>query len=104
PELRYAQLGEAVPSLAGSAGTAATADPVSCEAGAITGTGPAPVSAITVGRRGPSRLPGGTMVPSMRAGRSKAFIRPKAQFLLEGSSIWLVLASVNSFTLIPVKR
>src|SRR5437667_322249 len=53
PELMYAQL-------ALSAGTAATAEPVSWEAGAMTGTGLRPVSAATAGRRGPWTVQGAT--------------------------------------------
>src|SRR5262249_3367356 len=52
PELRYAQ-----PEIPCN-GTAATAEPVSCVAGATTGTGVTPVSVATAGRNGPSTWPG----------------------------------------------
>src|SRR3954467_639299 len=48
------------------AGAAAPAEPVSGVAGAITGTGPRPVSAVTTLRSGPSTVPGGTSVPRRR--------------------------------------
>ena len=51
PELMYAQESP-------WAGTAATAEPVSCDAGAITGTASSPVSGRQTGRSGPSTVPG----------------------------------------------
>src|SRR5687767_6060816 len=97
PELMYAHDSP-------RAGTAATAEPVSCVAGATTGTGVTPVSVATDLRNGPSTVPGGTTVPSIFVGRPNFWIRSYAQPRLAGSSIWLVLASVNSLTLMPVKK
>src|SRR5206468_1085081 len=97
PELMYAQDSP-------RAGTAATADPVSCVAGATTGTGVTPVSVATDGRSGPSTIPGATIVPSIFAGRPNFWTRSYAQVRVIGSSIWLVLASVNSLTLMPVRK
>src|SRR6266481_340443 len=88
PELMYAH---DVP----CAGTAATAEPVSCEAGAMTGTEVKPVSTATPERSGPSTVPGATSVPRMCAGSPNAFTRPNAQPFAVGSYIWLVLASVT---------
>src|SRR5438128_2505751 len=96
PELRYAQ--PEVP----CAGTAATAEPVSCVAGATTGTGETPVSVATAGRSGPSTCPGCTTVPRMFVGRFNALSRSYAQPRAVGSYIWLVVALLNSLTLIPV--
>src|SRR5271167_2845804 len=73
PELMYAHV--PVP-----AGTAATADPVSCDAGAITGAGVKPVSEATDARNGPSTVPGCTMVPSSRGDRPNCCTRPYAHW------------------------
>src|SRR5262245_46871217 len=97
PELMYAQEDP-------SAGTEATAEPVSCDAGATTGIGCSPVSVTTAGRSGPSTVPGWTIVPRICPGNPNDFIRPCAQPRVVGSTIWLVLASVNSLTLIPVNK
>src|SRR5438128_1646763 len=92
PELMYAHE-------APCAGTAATAEPVSCDAGAMTGIEVSPVSAATPERNGPSTVPGATIEPRMCVGSPNAFTRPNAQPCAVGSYIWLVLASVSSFTL-----
>ena len=60
PELMYAQF-------APWAGTAATAEPVSCDAGAMTGAAFRPVSTAMVCRSGPRTVPGATTVPLYRA-------------------------------------
>src|SRR4051794_5684536 len=97
PELMYAH---DIP----CAGTAATAEPVSCDAGAMTGIDVSPVSAAIAERSGPSTVPGGTIEPRICVGSPNAFKRPNAQPFAVGSYIWLVLASVNSLTLMPVKK
>src|SRR5262245_50030569 len=97
PELRYAQ-DEPL------AGTAATAAAVSCAAGAMTCTGESPVSAATCVRKGPSAVPGCTMVPRIWVGSLKDWSRPYAQLLAVGSYIWVVLTSVNSLVLTPVNQ
>src|SRR5262249_11482960 len=97
PELMYAQE-------APCAGTAATAAAVSCDAGAMTGAGLTPASVATDARSGPSTVPGWTRLPSSRVGRPNAWIRPNAQPRAVGPYIWLVLASVTSLTVTPVKK
>src|SRR5262249_6878486 len=91
PELMYAHRSP-------EAGTAATADAVSCDPGAITGTDDSPVSSATEERRDPSTAPGWTSVPRMCEGKPNALTRLKAQVRAVGSYTWLVLASVNSLT------
>src|SRR5262245_27549003 len=66
------------------AGTAATAEAVSCEAGATTGTGLSPVSVATLARRGPRTVPGLTMLPRRRLGRPKLSTRGYAQERVAG--------------------
>ena len=73
------------------AGTAATAAPVSCVAGATTGTGDAPVSVATAVRSGPSTVPGGMMLPRMCAGSPNACTSGKAQPFAVGSYSCVVL-------------
>src|SRR5947209_1611063 len=97
PELMYAQ--ERAP-----AGTAATAEAVSCVAGTMTGTGPAPVSVASAGRIGPSSVPGCTSVPKSLPGNPNARTRSYAQVRALGSIIWLVLASVYSLHWMPVSQ
>src|SRR5262249_49555877 len=97
PELMYAH---DVP----CAGTAATAEPVSCDAVATTGTGFNPVSAATDARSGLSTVPGCTMLPKIFEGRLNASTNSNAQPRVAGLSICVVLALLNSFTLTPVNQ
>ena len=69
PELMYAHEEDE------DAGTAAMADAVSCDAGAITGAALIPVSATTEGRSGPRTVPGWTSVPRISAGMPNAWIK-----------------------------
>src|SRR5579872_5257950 len=73
------------------AGTAAMAEAVSCDAGAITGAGLRPVSDATAGRSGPSTVPGCASVPRIFSGSPNDCTNPYAQPRVVGSSIWLVL-------------
>src|SRR5262245_33689622 len=77
PDLMYAQDSP-------RAGTAATAEPVSCVAGATTGTGVTPVSVATDVRNGPSTVPGGTIVPSILVGSPNVCTRSYAQRRVTG--------------------
>src|SRR5262249_22050175 len=97
PELMYAQESPL-------AGTAAMAEPVSCVAGAVTGTGLTPVSLASAGRRGPRTVAGAAARARNFVGRPNAFTRPYAQPRAVGSYIWLVVALVNSITFTPVKK
>ena len=68
-----------------SAGTAATAEPVSWQAGAITGTPVAPTSAATSGSRLPSSVPGGTTSGKMPVGMPMASSSGCDQVFVTGS-------------------
>src|SRR5262249_29207318 len=97
PELRYAHD-------APWAGTAATAELVSCVAGAMTGTASRPTSAATDGRNPPSTVPGGTILPKILRGSPNASMSSYAQVRVDGLYIWLVLALLDSLTWTPVKK
>src|SRR5262245_18496571 len=77
PELMYAHDSP-------RAGTAATAEAVSCDAVAITGMGCTPVSLATQARRGPSTVPGLTSVPSTCPGRPNDCTSGYAQLRVVG--------------------
>ncbi|CAM5435309.1 hypothetical protein SANTM175S_10631 [Streptomyces antimycoticus] len=87
------------------AGTPTTADAVSCEPTAVTGTGVArPVSARTSGRRVPAGSPGwrrgGKSVRSM----PRACATGVAQSRVRGSMSWVVEAFVSSVPGSPVSQ
>src|SRR5438105_3077994 len=89
PELMYAHDSPC-------AGTAATAAAVACVAGAITGIGAMPAFDVTLGRNGPSTVPGWISVPRTLSGRAKAFTSSCAHVRVCGLIIWLVEALVYS--------
>ncbi len=88
-----------------SAGTAATAEAVSCEPTAVTGTGPvSPVSSSTPGRSTPAGSPGrrsGANSPRSMPSRSAT---PCAQSRVRGSISWVVEALVSSVPCSPVSQ
>ncbi len=85
-------------------GTAATAEPVSWQAGAMTSTRPAPVPSASCERRGPRLVPGGTMSGRNPVGMSKDSSRPAAHSPRRGSKNWVVVAMENSLALVPVSQ
>ncbi len=78
-------------------GTAATAEPVSCVATAITTAAPSPSSALT----GPSGVPGATTSGKRRVGISSRSSRSVAQPPLAASRHCVVVAFVNSVVRLP---
>ena len=95
------------------AGTATTADAVSCEPTAITGSGPpgrpgpspvSPGSAATSGRRVPMTLPGWRSAGNSPAGRPARPIRSQAQSRARVSYSWVVDALVTSAPISPVSQ
>src|SRR5260221_14564627 len=100
PELRYAQL----PSSLGVVGTAATADPVSWEAGATTSIPPNPVWRDTESSNAPTRVPGGTICAKIFVGRLKRLSSLRDQSCFAGSKNWVVVASVNSAARTPERH
>src|SRR5262249_3934335 len=96
PELR-----KAVPS---RAEMAATAEPVSWDAGTITGVPESAVVPATLESNGPITDPGSTIRAGSSAGKSKRFSKSVAQVRFTGLTIWVVVAFVNSQTAIPVSQ
>src|SRR5262249_48333296 len=96
PELR-----NAVPS---RAEIAATAEPVSCVAGEITGVFAKEVFLITLLCSGPITVPGSTMGASRWLGRSRRSKRSVAHVRVTGLTNWVVVAFVNSQTALPVSQ
>src|ERR1700722_3045677 len=78
PEERYAQ------SSLSSAGTAATAAPVSCEQVATTWSSPRPVSARTSGDNGPKIVPGATSLGKIFPGKPHRSIKTLDQAWVRG--------------------
>ena len=80
-----------------SVGTAATALAVSCVAGATTLTvSGRPAARATAGDSGPNSVPGGTIGPKRRSGRSSRPISSRFQSRVVGSTSCVVVALVNS--------
>src|ERR1051326_444634 len=100
PELRYAQLWLPV----FCDGTPATAEPVSCAAGAITFTPERPVRAASAGRSGPTREPGGTISGNIFTGKLNFSSNSVAHARFFGFTHWLVVAMVNSQTRAPQRQ
>ena len=84
------------------AGTAATAEPVSWPATAITGIGPNPVSFCTSSVRTPMGVPGLTILPNIDRVSPKEAKRRSSSCLVRGSSNCEVDAIVYSHTSFPV--
>ena len=95
PELRYAKLSS-------SAGTAATADPVSWLATATTGTAPKPVRRCASAVKVPIMSPDIVMRPNFSGESPSSFIISGSHCLVRGSIICAVDAMVYSVTALPV--
>src|SRR2546423_931688 len=93
------ELMNAVPS---RADIAATADPVSCDAGAIIGVPDRRVLGAISGNRAPTRDPGSTIGPGKRDGKPRRSIKSVAQVRETASTICVVVAFVNSHIAFPV--
>ena len=79
------------------AGTAATAEAVSCEATAVTGTGPvAPICSSTSGRSTPAGSPGCRSGANRPGSTSSRRAMPCAQSRVTESISWVVEALVSS--------
>ena len=96
PELR-----NAVPS---RATTAATAEPVSCEAGAITGVPVSAESEVTSFDSVPTIVPGSTISAGNSEGSSSFSMRLRHHPRFCEFTIWVVVAFVNSQTAFPVSQ
>src|SRR6185437_11161259 len=92
------ELINAVPS---RAAIAATADPVSCVAGAITGVS-ATLAAPTLARSRPTTVPGSTIGAGSEDGRPTRSSSPESHVRVVALTICVVLALVNSQTAFPV--
>ena len=95
PQLRYAYSPSA-------AGTAATAEPVSCPATATTGIAPRPVASCTCAVKVPTTVPGRVITPNFSRGMSSAFSMSLSRSPVTGFSICDVEATVYSHTALPV--
>ena len=84
-----------------SAGTATTAEPVSWQAGAMTGIEIFPVSGAIFRNRLPRMVPGWVTGPNKWVGMPSASSTGKAQSRLFGSKHCVVVASVNSLVICP---
>ena len=89
----------------GAAGTATTADAVSCEPTATTGVeAGSPVLSATSRRSRPIRSPGSRSAGSNRGGTSTRSARPLAQPRARTSYSWVVEAFVASAPASPVSQ
>ena len=95
------ELKNAVPS---RAVIAATAEPVSCEAGAMTGVPERNLPRATSGNSVPITEPGSTMRDGSSGGNPRRSSKSAAQFRVAASSICVVLALVDSHTALPVSQ
>ena len=95
PLLKYAKLRS-------SAGTAATADPVSCPATAITGIAPNPVIFCTSSVNVPIFSPGKTKRPKFSSCSPTAFSNSGSRRCVCAFTNWAVEAMVYSVTIFPV--
>ena len=86
-----------------SAGTARTAEPVSCVGGRTTSQSK-PTSSRTSGDREPRRYPGWRSSPKIRRGTPRRSMRSKSQERVFASRSWVVLAFVYSAEIWPVSR
>jgi len=96
PELR-----NAVPS---RALIAVTAEPVSCEAGAMTGVPERKLPRASSGNNVPITEPGSTMRAGKSNGNPSRLSKSLAQLRVAGFSICVVLALVNSHAALPVSQ
>lgn len=88
-----------------AAGTAATAEAVSCEPTAVTGTGPAsPVSSSTSGRNRPAGSPGWRSGANNSRSTPSRWARSADQVRVRGSISWVVEALVSSVPCTPVSQ
>ena len=95
PQLRYAYSRS-------EAGTAATAEPVSCPATATTGIAPRPVASCTCAVSVPTTVPGWVIIPNFSREISNAFRMSGSRSPVTGLSSCDVEATVYSHTALPV--
>src|SRR5207237_9753949 len=96
PELR-----KAVPS---RAEMAATAEAVSCEAGAMTGLPESEEVRAMPGNKVPIKAPGSTIGAGSDDGSSRRAINSVAHWRFTGFTMWVVVAFVNAETAFPVSQ